>query len=629
MNQELLKLRHSLSHILAQSVQRQFWKNAKLWIWPAIEDGFYYDFDFKKSEKTSDNKIWESDLKIIQKDMEKIIKQKQEFSYIITDIKKAKKINEMSHQEYKNEIVDDFIDEWNEQITFYINTIPTQAKDAFLKWCNQGYISIYEKITQHFQKNHNLEEEKFITFIDMCQWPHIDNTDEIDTKSFKLSKIAGAYRKWDEKNPMMTRIYGYAFENWYKLKEHLNFLEEAKKRDHRVLWKKLDLFCFSDLVWPGLPLFTPRGTKIISILQNKIEQICSKYWYQKVMTPHIAKTQLFEISWHAKKHPEELFHVYSGNKQDYSLKPVQCPHQTQIYASKKRSYKELPIRYMESNKQYRSEQPWEISWLSRVVAITVEDGHVFCTVDQVKEEVKSIVNIIKDFFSDLWLRGNHWVSLSVRDPKEKDKCIWKDCDRKTCEDMLEQISKEMNLQATRCEWEAAVYWPKLDFMFKDSLGRQIQISTIQLDFASPKKFWLVYTDESWNDTPPVMIHRAILGSYERFLVILIEHFAWLLPFWLAPTQVVIVPVADKFVWYAEQVANKLIYEWIRAELDDSTNSFNKKIRNQETQKIPYILVVWEKEQNTNKVNVRDLYNKNQYILSLEQVVEQLKNKNPK
>ena len=332
-------------------------------------------------------------------------------------------------------------------------------------------------------------------------------------------------------------LYGVVFANQDELEQYIERQEQAKLRDHRKLGQELDLFCFSDLVGPGLPLYTPRGTIIISQLQSYVERICNKYGFEKVKTPHLAKRLLFETSGHAAKFSDELFSVTSPKGHDFSLKPVICPHQTQIYASRNRSYKDLPIRYMESDKQYRAEKTGEIGGLNRVYAITVEDGHSFCRVDQVKQEVINMVNIIKDFYSALGLWGNHWVSLSVRDYSHPEKYIGNSDDWDLCEKMLQEISEELHLDAKRCEGEAALYGPKLDFMFKDALGKEIQIPTVQLDFATPKRFGLTYTDTDGEEVSPVMVHRAILGSYERFLVLLIEHFAGWLPFWLAPEQI--------------------------------------------------------------------------------------------
>jgi threonyl-tRNA synthetase len=400
-------------------------------------------------------------------------------------------------------------------------------------------------------------------------------------------------------------------------------MEEAEKRDHRKLGKELDLFCFSDLVGPGLPLYTPKGTILKEELQKHIESVCKKYGFQKVSAPSLAKVELFEISGHAKKFSDELFHVSSEKKHDFVLKPVQCPHQTQIYASKTRSYKDLPIRYMESDKQYRAEKTGEDGGLSRVYAITVEDGHSFCRVDQVKDEIKNMVDIIRDFYSALGLWDNHWVSLSVRDYAHPEKYIGETEDWDTCEKMLQEISDEMKLDAKKCEGEAALYGPKLDFMFKDATGREIQIPTVQIDFATPKRFGLEYVNKEGKKDSPVMVHRAILGSYERFLVLLIEHYAGAFPTWLSPVQVMILPVSEKFKDYGQNIKNQLVDSDIRAEIDDSDESLGKRIRAAKLQKIPYILVVGEKESTTDSVAVNSRDNNKPETMKIEEFLEKI------
>jgi threonyl-tRNA synthetase len=354
-----------------------------------------------------------------------------------------------------------------------------------------------------------------------------------------------------------------------------------------------------------LPLFSPNGVVIIDELRKHVEKICSNYGFKKVMTPHLTKIDLFKISGHADKFSEELFSVNSRHKQEYVMKPVQCPHQTQIYASRPRSYRELPIRYMESEKQYRAEKPGEIGGLSRVIAITVEDGHSFCAVDQVKDEIKNMVEIIKDFYSALGMWGKHWVSLSVRDYSHPEKYIGTPEDWDKCERMLEDVAEEMGLNAKKCEGEAALYGPKLDFMFKDAMGKEIQIPTVQLDFATPKRFNLVYTDKEGKEIHPVMVHRAILGSYERFLVLLIEHFGGAFPFWLSPVQIKIISVGEKHIEYSKKLAQEFKHKGIRAEVDDSDETVGNKIRKGVSDKTPYLVVVGDKEINSDKLSVRD------------------------
>ena len=573
--QKLEIKRHSLAHVLATAVLEMF-PEAKFGVGPNIENGFYYDFDLPRT-------LIPEDLPILEKKMKEIIKKNFPFEKQIVTHDKAMELYKKAGQNYKVEILKD------------------EAKDK--------EVSLY----------------KTGDFVDLCKGPHLDSTGEIDARSFKLTKIAGAYWRGDEKNKMLQRIYGVAFNNKKELSEYLKRIEEAEKRDHRKLGKELDLFCFSDLVGPGLPLFAPKGVVIIDELRKHIEKVCAGYGFEKVITPHLAKIELYKLSGHADKFGKELFHVSSEQKHDFVMKPVQCPHQTQIYASKQRSYRDLPIRYMESEKQYRAEKSGEVGGLNRVYAITVEDGHSFCRVGQVKEEVKNMVEIIKDFYSAIGLWGNHWVSLSVRDYSHPEKYIGEPKDWDECEKMLEDVAKEMKLNAKKIEGEAALYGPKLDFMFKDSMGKEIQIPTVQLDFATPKRFNLVYTNEKGKEEFVVMVHRAILGSYERFLALLIEHFAGAFPVWLSPVQVKVLPVSsEKHIDYAKKVNSLLLENNIRTEINDSDESVGKKIREAEKQKIPYMLVVGEKEAESNSVAVRLRGSRDIKTVEIKKFIERIK-----
>lgn len=422
----------------------------------------------------------------------------------------------------------------------------------------------------------------------------------------KLLRISGVYYEGNANNEMITRIVGKAFASKEELNKYNKFVEEAKERDHRKIGQDLDLFCFSDYVGAGLPLFTPRGTIIIDELKREMERVCRKYGFEKVSCPSLADISLFETSGHAAKFNDELFRVESPKGHKFVLKPVQCPHHTQIFASKLRSYKDLPIRYMESDKQYRAELQGAVgNSLSRVYAITVEDGHVFCTRDQVKQEIINICNLIKDFYSRMGLWDNHWVSLSVRDYDHPEKYIGEKSDWDLCENLLQEISNELGLDAKRCEGEAALYGPKLDFMFKDALDREIQIPTVQLDFATPKRFGLSYIDENGEKASPVMVHRAVLGSYERFLVLLLEQSKGVLPIWLSPVQVNIVPISAKYQGeYCEKLKQLLIDEDIRASYDDSEERFNKKLMNSNIMKNPYTLIIGDNERDNNLVSYR-------------------------
>lgn len=581
-NNNLEILRHSTAHILAAAVLEMF-PEAKFGIGPAIENGFYYDFDLPRT-------LIPEDLPLLEEKMREIIKANYPFEKQEIDVKKASELFKKAKQDYKAELIKDIS-----------KGTKSLKRDLVPK------ISIY----------------KTGDFIDLCAGPHIDSSGEIKSDAFKLTKISGAYWKGSEKNKMLQRIYGTAWETKKDLDEYLQMLEEAEKRDHRKLGKELDLFCFSELVGPGLPLYTPKGTILKDELQKHIEGVCKKYGFQKVSAPSLAKVELFEISGHAKKFGDELFHVTSAKKHNFVLKPVQCPHQTQIYASKTRSYKDLPIRYMESDKQYRAEKSGEVGGLTRVYAITVEDGHSFCRVDQVKDEIKNMINIIRDFYIALGLWENHWVSLSVRDYAHPEKYIGEPKDWDKCETMLQEISDEMNLGAKKCEGEAALYGPKLDFMFKDATGREIQIPTVQIDFATPKRFKLEYINKKGEKIPPVMVHRAILGSYERFLVLLIEHFAGAFPLWLSPIQVEIIPVSEKFIDYAEKIEKQLKEKNIRVSLNRADETLGKKIREAQKQKINYMLIIGEKEQNAQTIAVRERTKGDLGTMKAEEFIEKI------
>jgi len=551
-NNQLEIMRHSCSHLLAMAVLKLFPKT-KLGIGPAIENGFYYDFEFEKP-------IVEKDLEKIEKEMEKIKKEAITFEKKEITYEEAKKI--FKNQPYKLELIEDIKKEKGNSISIYKNT----------------------------------------SFTDLCKGPHINNTSKIGP--FKLLSLAGAYWKGSEKNKMLTRIYGTCFEDKKELNNYLKVIKEAKKRDHRKIGKELDLFCFSDLVGAGLPLYTPKGTILKDELQKYVEEICQHYGFEKVMTPHLAKIELFKLSGHADKFREELFCVSSPRGHDFVMRPVLCPHQTQIYASKPRSYRDLPIRYMESEKQYRAEKTGEIGGLNRVYAITIEDGHSFCRIDQVKDEIINIVNIIKDFYGGLGLWGKHWVSFSVRDYGHLEKYIGEAKDWDECERILEEVANEMKLDAKKREGEAALYGPKLDFMFKDALGNEIQIPTVQLDFATPKRFGLNYIDQNGKKISPVIVHRAILGSYERLIALLIEYFVGAFPPWLSPIQAIIIPITDKQKDYAQKIQKQLKEEKIRVNLDDRSETVGAKIRDAEMQKIPYMIIVGEKEIKSKNISIR-------------------------
>jgi len=591
-------LRHSCSHLMAAAILSLF-PETKFGVGPTIENGFYYDLELK--ENLSFN-----DFSKIEKRMKRLISQNLTFEKKEITIEEAIKLFKKIKQPYKLELLNDIKKYGTTKVSEYEN-IKT------LKHKNVNKVYIYQ----------------VGDFIDLCRGPHIKSTKDLSNISFKLTKLSGAYWRGNEKNKMLTRIYGLGFEKKEKLDEYLKKMAEAETRDHRKLGKELDLFCFSNLVGPGLPLFTPRGVIIIDELKKEIEKICSTYGFQRVMTPHLAKIKLYELSGHAEKFGKELFYVSSEQGHNFVIKPVLCPHHTQIYASQKRSYRDLPIRYMESEKQYRAEKSGEVGGLNRVYAITIEDGHSFCRTSQVKKEIKNIVKIIKEFYTSVGLWKNYWVSLSVRDYNHQENYIGDPKDWDECEKILEEVSKEMKLNAKKIEGEAALYGPKLDFMFEDSMGKEIQIPTVQLDFATPKRFNLVYTNEIGKEDFVVMVHRAILGSYERFLALLIEHYAGAFPLWLSPVQVYITPVGKAHHLTTKKITQELKEYGIRIKTDLSNETISYKVRKAEKQKIPYILIIGDKEMKGRYLNVRARGNKIEQLTKkqfIEKILKEIKTK---
>lgn len=548
-NNTLTNKRHTLAHLLAQAVLEHH-PHAKPTLGPAVENGFYYDFDFGAE------KITEAELKAIQKSMKKNLNKWTEFSHREVSKEEAQEI--FKGNQYKLELIEE-ISGKGEPITLYT--------------CGG--------------------------FEDLCRGGHSEHPSrEISGDAFKLSHIAGAYWRGDEKNPMLTRIYGLAFDTEQELKEYETMIEEAKKRDHRKLGAELDLFTFSDLVGPGLPLFTPKGTLVRDAIVAKIATIQKKFRYQKVAIPHITKAELYKTSGHYDKYGDDLFKVKGRGDTEFCIKPMNCPHHTQIYASRQRSYKDLPLRYVETTTVYRDEQAGELLGLSRVRAISQDDGHIFCTPEQVQAEITNIISIIKEFYDALGMLqdGKYWVSLSVRDPQNLDNYLGDESIWNMAEETLEAICKKENLNYKRVEGEAAFYGPKIDFQFKDALGRQLQLGTAQLDFNMPKRFGLEYTDKDGMKKTPVMIHRAIAGSLERFLSVAIEHFAGAFPVWMSPVQIAIVPVnAEAHGEYAQDLYEKLVETDVRVELFDENESLGKRVRSIKTQKIPYTLVIGDKE----------------------------------
>lgn len=585
-DQNLHAMRHSLAHVSAAAVRR-LWPDAKFGVGPVVENGYYYDIDLGEGQTIS-----ESDFPKIEKQMRAIIKEDQQFEHFTMPIDEAIAWAEENKQPYKLELLNDLK-----------RAGTTVAKELDVE--ELGLVADGESKVEDVSFYRNGD------FTDLCRGPHVESTGKVG--AFKLTKVAGAYWRAKEGNPQMQRLYGVAFPTEQELEDYLKAVEEAKLRDHRLLGKQLDLFTFSDLVGSGLPLFTPRGTLVRKLLRDMLAQVGKKYGGVQVEIPHIAKRGLYETSGHAQKFSEELFEVKSHYDIDFVMKPVNCPHHTQIFASRPRSYKELPISYMETTMQYRDEKPGQIGGLTRVRAITVDDGHIFCTTDQIKDVAIGLCKFIEEFHSALGMYGDHWVSLSVRDYSKPEGYIGDPADWDKAEQMLADLAGEMGLDAKRMEGEAALYGPKLDFMYKDVLGNERQLSTIQLDFATPKRFGLTYVDQNGEDVAPVMMHRAILGSYERFMAIMLEKTAGWLPLWLAPEQVRILTINDAALEYAQKVQDvlndvvlmePLKYNEIRHSIDDRNESLGRKIRDAVELKIPVLIIVGPRDAAANQVSVR-------------------------
>lgn len=583
MSYPITTTRHSLAHIMAQAV-KSLYPDVKLAIGPDIENGFYYDFDF------GETKFEETVLKDIEKKMKNIIKQNQKFEHSTMPVDEAIAFLESKGEIYKVEM----------------------ARD--LKTGGETEIGFYRNITQQGQE----------VFVDMCRGPHVEKTIEIDENIFKLSTIAGAYWKGKSENPMLTRIYAFAYATREELDNHLKMLEEAKKRDHRILGKKLKLFTISDLVGAGLPLMQPKGMIIRKAIEDYLWELHSDKGYDRVWTPHLAKEALYECSGHAGHYMDDMFSVKGGSSgEGFYVKPMNCPHHMQLFADNQFSYRDMPIRYFEPATVYRDEKSGQLSGLTRVRSITQDDGHLFCRIDQIKAEVSTIVEIIKTFYTTFGLLDGYWVSLSVRDPENPGKYLGGDDVWQIAEGALEDAAKENKLNYKRIEGEAAFYGPKLDFMFKDAIGREWQLATIQCDFNLPNRFELSFINSQGEKERPVVIHRAISGSLERFMGIMIEHFAGTFPLWLAPVQTVVVPVSENFLPYAEEIQQALRKAGIRSELDSSNDGLNKKVRNAETAHTNYILVVGEKEMNERTVAVRNYKTKEQTEATLDSFIENI------
>ncbi|MBQ3309642.1 threonine--tRNA ligase [Candidatus Saccharibacteria bacterium] len=574
------RMRHTLSHVMAAAV-KELYPEARFGIGPAIENGFYYDIDF------SGAKISDNDLLKIEKKMRGIIQRKFKMLRIETDREDALNWANDNKQPLKKELIEELPE--SETISFYA--------------CVTGKEKIDKKSIDELAK------EKNVVFVDLCKGPHVESSDDIGP--FKLIRVAGAYWRGDEKREMLTRLYGVAFQTQEELDEYLARQEEAKARDHRKLGKELDLFTFSDLVGAGLPLFTPRGTVLRDVMANYSLSLRARAGFSRVFTPHITKIDLYKASGHFAKFGDELFMVHSQvNGEEFAMKPMNCPHHAQIFASRPRTYREMPVRYMEATTDYRDEKTGELGGLSRVRSLTQDDSHVFCRKEQIKGEIQQLVSIIRELYETVGMSKLR-ARLSYRSDEDKylgDPELWE-----MAQGQIKEAAIQNNLDFFEAEGEAAFYGPKIDFMAEDAIGREHQVATVQLDFVQPERFGLEFVNEKGEKERPVMIHHATLGSIERFLSVFIEHTAGWFPFWAAPEQVRILTVNDQVLDYVEKISKELSeivldkplkYNELRFTSDVSADSLGKKIRRANEMKIPVVLIVGPKDVEANEVSIR-------------------------
>lgn len=568
--EQLQNLRHSLAHLLAAAV-KELYLDALPAIGPAIENGFYYDFEFKTP-------ISDADLPKIESEMRKILKDWSEFT---------------GHEVGKDEAHEAFLG--NPYKLELINEIAERG----------------EKLTLYASGN----------FTDLCRGGHVDDAKKIHPDAFTLTHTAGAYWRGNEKNKMLTRIYGLAFAKKDALDSYLVMQEEAKKRDHRKLGKELELFTLIDEVGAGLPLFYPKGAILRRLIEDYITVEQEKRGYLPIWIPHITKGKLYEISGHLDKY-DAMYSPMKVDDIDYYLKPMNCPHFMMLYKSLPHSYRELPLRYTSTTTNYRYEKSGELSGLTRVRSLTQDDCHVFCESDQIEKEITIMADMIGETYKAFGF-NDFWVRISLRDSKNKGKYLGDDAVWEKSENALRSVIGNTGWNYKEAENEAAFYGPKLDFMFKDVLGREWQLSTIQLDFNLPKKFELEYTDKEGKRSQPVVIHRAILGSTERFLGILIEHYGGAFPLWLSPVQAIIVPIGENQIDYAKNIASLMREAGIRIEIDLSNETLGKKIRNAKTSKTPYFLVIGDKEVENNTATLESRDAGQVGAFSVEEIIQKL------
>ena len=598
--EELKSMRHSLAHIMAQAIQH-LWPQAKFGVGPAIDNGFYYDVYLDNGT------ISEADLPKIEEEMRKIIAANYPFERRDVSVEEAIDWAISGNQSFKVELLND--------LKRSGTTIASELAGEKMGSVSDGDSKV-ETVSLYSQGD----------YTDLCRGGHVDSTGKVG--AFKLTKTAGAYWRGNENNPQMQRIYGVAFATQEELDEYINRLEIAKQRDHRKLGKELDLYTTSPLVGIGLPLFTPRGTILRDIVAQYSNQLRQKFGFEKVWTPHITKKDLYETSGHWAKFGEELFLVKSQETSDeMALKPMNCPHHTQIFASRPRSYRDMPVRYLETTTDYRDEKTGELGGLNRVRSLTQDDSHIFCRTDQIEDEINNLLSAARELYGSIDMKLR--VRLSYRDESDSylgDLSLWD-----SAQNQLKSAVEKVGLDYFEQEGEAAFYGPKIDFMATDAIGREHQVATVQLDFVQPQRFGLEYADADGNFTTPVMIHCALLGSIERFLSVFIEHTGGWFPFWAAPEQVRVLTINDTVLEYVDKITTILSgitlmkpvrYNDVRFTIDSRNESLGKKIREATSMKIPVQLIVGPKDMEADEVSVRTQSGEEK--ISLEQLAEDIK-----
>jgi threonine--tRNA ligase len=598
--EELKSMRHSLAHIMAQAIQH-LWPQAKFGVGPAIDNGFYYDIYLDNGT------ISEADLPKIEEEMRKIVAADYPFERRDVSVEEAIDWAISGNQSFKVELLND--------LKRSGTTVASELAGEKMGSVSDGDSKV-ETVSLYSQGD----------YTDLCRGGHVDGTGKVG--AFKLTKTAGAYWRGNENNPQMQRIYGVAFATQEELDEYLNRLELAKQRDHRKLGKELDLYTTSPLVGIGLPLFTPRGTILRDIVSQYSNQLRQKFGFEKVWTPHITKKDLYETSGHWAKFGEELFLVKSQETSDeMALKPMNCPHHTQIFASRPRSYRDMPVRYLETTTDYRDEKTGELGGLNRVRSLTQDDSHIFCRTDQIEGEINNLLSAARELYGSINMKLR--VRLSYRDESDSylgDLSLWD-----SAQNQLKSAVEKVGLDYFEQEGEAAFYGPKIDFMATDAIGREHQVATVQLDFVQPQRFGLEYADADGNFTTPVMIHCALLGSIERFLSVFIEHTGGWFPFWAAPEQVRVLTINDTVLEYVDKITTILSditlmkpvrYNDVRFTIDSRNESLGKKIREATSMKIPVQLIVGPKDMEANEVSVRTQSGEEK--ISLEQLAEYIK-----